>query len=181
MFAPMAIRSLGFVVVLAACGDPHTAGDAGSDAATPDLDQASHDLAGVDMNGVCNALANTAPVVQQTMVNSAMPTPTSGGTIQPGTYYLTDSKIYQGAPAGVVPQQLQEVQMIFGSTIQTVSSVAGSADRHDSRIFTVAGTALTITLSCGGSGSTSIGFDATSTQYTTYIDAAKTVNVWTKQ
>lgn len=149
----------------------------GNDLAPADMvGSASNDMAG----GNCNALANSAPVVQQTVVAQPMPTASTGGTIQPGTYYLTDSKIYQGAPPGVTPVQIQATQLVSGSTVQTVQHITGSPNSlYSTRTYGTAGTTLTITFTCGGTGTAMLGYDATSTQYTTYNDSAKTVNVWT--
>jgi hypothetical protein len=133
-------------------------------------------------SGACNSLVNAAPVVQQTVVNQPMPSPTNGGTIASGTYYLTDSKIYQGAPPGEVPLQLQITQYISGATVQTTQHIMNSPNStHDTRTYTVSGTMLTVTFTCGGTGMGNLGYDATPTQYTTYNGVGKTVNVWTRQ
>jgi hypothetical protein len=176
------VLPVSLVVLSGGCGDRSSdKRDSGaSDAGTADLawpqDLALGDLA---TGGACNTLSNAAPVVQQTMVNQPMPTPTIGGTIAPGTYYLTDSRIYQGAPPGVMPTQVQATQLISGSTVQSVQRAMNSANGYDTRSYSTSGTNLTITLVCGGKGTTTVGYDATATTYTTYNNAAKTVSVWT--
>lgn len=186
------------VVFSAACGGSSTddAGppDLASPAQTTDLlagtdlgggepDMTSTDLATpADGGGGCNTLLNAAAAVQQTMINQPMPTPTTGGTIASGTYYLTSSAIYQGAPPGVTPMQLQATQSISGMTVQTVQrlGMAGN-DLFDTRTYSTSGTTLSIVVTCGGSGSATAGFDATSTQYKTYNNSTKVVNTWTLQ
>lgn len=144
------------------------------------------DMVGVAIDdggaGTCNSLVNTAAVVQQTVVNQPMPSPVAGGPIASGMYYLTDSKIYQGAPPGVVPLQLQITQSVSGATVQTVQHIMNSpSSTHDTRTYTTAGTILTVSFTCGGNASGTLGYDATPTQYTTYNNGGKTVNVWTRQ
>jgi hypothetical protein len=150
----------------------------------PDMAEAGTDLLSPDLAGSnqCNfTISNPAAVVQQTMVAQPMPTATSGGSIAAGTYYLTDSKIYQGAPAGTTPHQLQVTQIISGSSVQVAQYVVGSANTvYDYRNYSTSSTTLTITFPCG-SGSAMLGFDATPTQYTTYNYTGMVVNVYTKQ
>lgn len=135
-----------------------------------------------DGGGDCNSIANAAPVVQQTMVNQPMPSPSMGGVIASGTYYLTDSKIYQGAPPGVVPLQLQITQVISGSNAQTVQRVNNAANsQRDARTYATNGTTLTLTIMCPAAASGTLGYDYIGNQLITYNSAAKTVNVWTKQ
>jgi len=157
-------------------------------AAAGDLAPASNNASALrnqknaDVSGACNAVVNTAAVIQQTKVNQAMPSPTTGGTIAAGTYYLTDSKIYQGAPSGVVPLHIQATQSITGNNMQTVQHVGNSANStRDTRSFATAGTSLSISLVCGGSGMGTLGYDVVGNQYITYNGAAKTVSVWTRQ
>jgi len=168
------------VGMVAGCGGPASSGDAGAG----DLAMAGADLlgAGSDMaGGACNSLVNAASVVQQTMVAQPMPSPTMGGTIVPGTYYLTDSKIYQGAPPGTTALQLQATETVSTTTMDTVQYIVGASNStFSTRSFSTSGTTLTVTFTCGGSGTAMLGYDATATQYTTYNNAAKTVNVWTK-
>jgi hypothetical protein len=178
-----------FLFVLpSGCGDHHGAPlDAGVDmtanldsgGSTDDLSSPATDLAGA----ACNTVSNSAAVVQQVKVNQPMPTPMPGGAaIIPGTYYLTSSQIYQGAPAGVVPLQIKATHVIAGSTIQSVQEIVGSGNAaYTTMTFTTSGTTLTVTTTCGGTGTGMLGYDATSTSYTTYNDAGKTVNVWMKQ
>lgn len=151
----------------------------------PDMAEAATDLLSAgDLAGSnqCNfTISNPASVVQQTTVAQPMPTAASGGSIAAGTYYLTDSKIYQGAPAGTTPHQLQVTQIISGSSVQVAQYVVGSANTvYDYRNYSTSGTTLTITFPCG-SGSAMLGFDATPTQYTTYNYTSMVVNVYTKQ
>jgi hypothetical protein len=180
------------LLVTSGCGDhPGSGGDAGvsesNDFATTadDLSLSGTDMApapnGGDGGSACNSLVNAAPIVKQTLVNQPMPSPTMGGTIAPGTYYLTESKLYLGA--GMMPRQLQATQSINGTTVQTVQHTSNSPDSvHDTRMYTTAGTTLTITFICGGvTGMTTLGYDATPTQYTTYNNTSRLVNVWTRQ
>ena len=149
-----------------------------------DSDLGSSDLAsGADMApDICAMIANGASVVQQTMVAQTMPTPTMGGTIAPGTYFLTDSKIYQGAPPGTTPVQLKATQLVSAGVIQSVQQIVGSSNSvYSTRTYMTSAMTLTLMSTCGVAGTASLGYDATATQYTTYNDSAKTVNVWTKQ
>jgi hypothetical protein len=158
--------------------------DAGPDLATGGVDLASDgaampDLSSTPDGGACNGIPNAAPVVQQVTVNQSMPSPTAGGTIMSGTYYLTDSKIYQG---GGAPLQIQATQAIAGNVVQDVTHIGMAPNStYDTRTYSTSGTTLTVTLTCGGSATFTFGFDATSTQYTTYNNTSKTVNVWSRQ
>ena len=155
-----------------ACGDHPVS----SHTATPD------DAASSNNEGACNNLVNTAPIVRQTFVNQPAPSPRGGGAIVPGTYYLTDSKIYQGAPPGRGPLELQATQVIAGASMKTVQHVGNSANSiYDTRTYSSSATLLTVTFVCGGKGTQTVGFDATPSQYTTYNSTAKTVNIWTRQ
>jgi hypothetical protein len=182
----MNIRSSGcafYLAVSLACGCSSGDQTPPQDAVKADLGSLGGDLSVGDlaMTGACNSLVNAASLVQQTMVNQPMPSATMGGTIQPGTYHLTDSKIYQGAPPGVVPLKLQVTQLISGSSVQAVQRTGSSADTYTTSTYNSSGTTLSVTIVCGGAGMGNLGYDATGTQYTTYNDAAKTVNVWTRQ
>ena len=149
-----------------------------ADLASVDLAPGGGDLAA----DVCAMIGNTAAFVQQAVVAQPMPSPTTGGTIAPGTYYLTDSKIYQGAPPGETPVQLKATQLISATAIQRAQDVAGGSNTvYSTSTYATSGTTLTLTATCGATGTSTIGFDATPTQYTTYSDSAKTVNIWTRQ
>jgi hypothetical protein len=180
--------ALAAILLVSGCGSKSTGGDAASNEPVDML--SASDLSQSDLLGstgdlaidICAMISNTASLVQQTTVAQAMPTPTMGGSIAPGTYYLTDSKIYQGAPPGTTPVQLKATQVVSSAAIQSVQQVVGAANSvYSTRTYATSGTTLNLTSTCGGTGSAMLGYDATPTQYTTYNDTAKTVNVWTKQ
>lgn len=187
----MMLLSGGFALFFPwACADSGSSIDAAQ--TDPDLETTAEDMhtppgiPAMDLGstdaGACHNLVNAAPIIQQTIVNQPMPSPTSGGTIMPGIYYLTESKIYQGAPPGVVPLRLQATRLINGNTVQTALGVGGQPSYlHDTRIQSTSGTTLTTMSVCPGSGTTVAGFDATPTQYTIYGNSEKVVNVWTRQ
>ena len=110
-----------------------------------------------------------------------MPAPTSGGTIMPGTYYLTSSTLYQGSTQTSL-LAVQGTELISATEITRVENINGGADGYIDYAYTLSGTTLNATVDCAGSTATgSEGYDATSTGYTTYVAGSNTVNVWTRQ
>jgi hypothetical protein len=136
-----------------------------------------------DFAGQCNAVANLAPVVTQTISGAAMPTP-SGGVITPGTYYLTDSTVYAGG--STTPFKLQLTWQLSSTTIARAQSLNTGLTKRDSFTYTATGTTLSMTGTCGGSGNGNFGYDASigdaaTTTLRIYVPLASTVNTYTLQ
>jgi len=93
--------------------------DTGSLADTSTVADSTGDTAVVD--GGCNALANTAPVVSVVAVPSAPPTLT-GGTIVPGTYQSTKVEAFTGSggSSGPTGKTFQETVLMGATRVDVV-------------------------------------------------------------
>jgi hypothetical protein len=176
----MARRWTLLTLLFSACGSPSTSPSdlaVAGDSAVPVLDMV---VLSTDLAGRCNNLNNSAPVIQETMVNQPMPMATVGGTIASGLYYLTASTAYQGAATTVGSRKLQITELVNGATVEIVESVNGAVS-DGNRTFSSSGTTLTDTSTCPGNFTVTFGVDGTSAKYTTYDYGVKVVYEWTRQ
>jgi hypothetical protein len=102
--------------------------------------------------GSCNAVVNSAPVTTTTTGVGAAPTP-AGGTLVPGTYYLTALARYV-TDGGTPPSESGNETMVFSLSSGTTyianfaSKQTGGTDDHTTRTLVAAGTTLTGGQSC---------------------------------
>lgn len=76
--------------------------------------------AGTGGSAVCNTFANSAPVVQETVIKGDPPAPV-GGTIAGGTYYETSYVVYTSSSSEMPSAtKHQFTAQISGSTLQAV-------------------------------------------------------------
>jgi hypothetical protein len=133
---------------------PGTEAGQGQDAS---MDAPSNTDAGDGAQGPCNTIANTAPVVIST-IGSGSPPPATGGTLVPGTYYLTGYVVYPSIDAGsngIGLGSIQETVVLSGSTSNVAIASSGSLDggvgpsNALTETLTTNGTSLTIAVTCG--------------------------------
>ena len=106
----------------------------------------------------CNALPDTAPVVQAVAVPADLPTNWQGGKIPNGTYYATQLIHFTGVGGNVGPtgETFQETAVIGGGSSQVVFT-NGTADGGDVRrrnfiLSIVSPSQLMISWTCGALG-----------------------------
>jgi hypothetical protein len=118
--------------------EPH---DAGADA--PAAIDATYLDAIADDGGACNALANTAPPVPETMVPGEAPAAT-GGAFVPGLYYLTKWEIYtgDGGASGPTGNTRAHVMNFRATTYDEVLADNGGTDQRSVRTWSFSGTSL---------------------------------------
>ena len=186
------MKFVSLFVFVAACSTVPSSDDLALDLGRPEVDFAEFlDLSvppdltpPPDLVGACNSLLNGAPPVGQTILAAPMPSPSCGGTIASGTYFLTSSTVYSGGATS--PATLRATWSISSNVLERAQSLNGGADRRDSFTISTAGTTLSLTGTCGGSGNGSFGYDfvvgdAGASQLVEYVDLAKVVNVYTLQ
>ncbi|MBK7579063.1 MAG: hypothetical protein IPI67_02555 [Myxococcales bacterium] len=162
-------------------------GAAGTGGASGGTGGAAGDAGTTDSGGVCNTFANGASPIDETKVATSQPAPT-GGTLVDGTYFLTSYAINTGpgGSAGPTGKKIRHTLVISGAssgtaTLQSVREKLGEAELRTTGTATSSGTNLNIQLTCGVSGSTSIGYTVTSTGLQ-LLDATNTnVQTFTKQ
>jgi len=147
------------------------------------------------MPPVCNTIANAAAVVTDQEVAEGNPTMT-GGTITPGTYWLTEVTDYTGLDGGSGPLAffLQATAVFTGSTIESIEGYGSSSTQivstDYSYTYTTSGTSLQTQFTCGADSNNAF-FDTgdypytatatTITQVTSYISGGAFVYTWTLQ
>jgi hypothetical protein len=133
----------------------------------------------VDMsNGQCNQIAIPTASITITAGTGSLPT-ASGGTIVDGTYTLTASTDYSVGDA-LVGQATAGVMVVANGTIQSVSSGGKGGTIRVNANYTVSGTNLQQTGSCGFSESLSEGFSATATTITLIQATPPIVSVFSR-
>ena len=157
------ISVLLFVLLAAGCGGSTTPLDMSADM----------------MPGPCNELAlPTATItIQQGTGNPPSPL---GGSVVDGTYVLTQSTDYSVGDA-LVGQPTAGQMIIAGGTIQSVLKDAKGGMVTVDASFTIMGTSLQQTGTCGFAGSFSQGFTATGTMLTLIQASPPFVDVFTRQ
>ena len=111
-----------------------------------------------DSSAACNTtVTNTAPVVVSTVLSGPAPT-LAGGSIVPGTYYVTGYQVLPSVDAGsngIGLGSWQETAMIAGTTITEVQATSGSLDggvgpdQFTTFTFSTSGSSLSLTPACG--------------------------------
>lgn len=106
----------------------------------------------------CNALPNTAPVVNKDHDPGAPPTMT-GGSVVSGIYYLTKMVQYNGENGNTAHQ---ETWVLLNGTFQ-----ASTLDAHYSGTYTTSGTNLILNVTCPVTQTVTMPYTATPTQIVT--------------
>lgn len=103
----------------------------------------------------CNAPLNSAPTITRVRVAATLPSGTSGGTIQSGTYYLTKQENYTGIGGASGPRDdRKETLVVDGAQMRWVDQVSdqpGAAlgpERAGAGAFSTNGAMLTVNVSC---------------------------------
>jgi hypothetical protein len=127
-------------LVFAACGGTVENNQAG--------DAAPSDARGTEGGKACNALANTAEVLQVPFVAEEAPA-TFGGTILDGTYVMTSAVEYTGVggPSGSSGTTSQVTIVVSGGIVQ-VAAGGPPPDDHLTVSITTKGSALTYAYTC---------------------------------
>ncbi len=133
-------RCVCIALAFAACGG-NVENNQGGDAATSDVRTGEGGKA-------CNAVANTAPVVQIQYV-AEEPVETFGGTILDGTYVMNAAVEYTGVggPSGPSGTSSQVTIKVSGGTVQVAASGPPPSD-HLTVSITTKGSALTYADTC---------------------------------
>jgi hypothetical protein len=151
----------------------------GCDASTPamplDLSMPPADLMQTECNQV--PLPTATVTIQQGM--GSPPTPMAG-SVADGTYVLTQSTDYNVGDA-IVGLPTSGAMIIQGGAIQTVSKDAKGGTVRVDASYTIMGTSLLQTGTCGFTDSFSQGFTATSTTITLIQATPPIVDVFTRQ
>jgi hypothetical protein len=112
--------------------------------------------------GACNALVNSAPLVNPAYVASIVPA-AAGGAIVDGTYYATANRVYSGVggTSGPSTEQIRVVFTFQSGVVNWVNWHTGlSADIRGTGSLAVSGNLLTITPTCGTGPPEPFGFTA---------------------
>lgn len=136
----------------ASTDDTATATDSGSPA---DADPADASF------NPCAPVPNVGATISKVTHAGAAPTMT-GGTIADGTYVLTAFDLYGGA-TGTSTHKMTLV--LKGGDAVHVDSKDGAADKITYVKYTTSGSSFTMSTSCGGSGSVTVGYTATATTF----------------
>jgi hypothetical protein len=172
----------------ATAGDAMAHGEAAHDGST---DGGSTDDGGADGGGdaplgasadattdgaICGAIMNQAPRVVETFFDASTPPPSTGGTIESGTYFLTSVSIYGGPPlcATLIVSHEVIVTAQTGTSGTSQGNVIFSvgADQFGwgaatiSGTYTTSGSTVTFTSACKDGGVTQSSYTATSTTLT---------------
>jgi hypothetical protein len=139
-----------------------------SDSATPEAageDAAQEAAVDAPMEApapiVCNGLVPGGPSVGETVATSAQPT-AAGGTIAPGTYWLTEIDLYNVDPeAGPPTAQPVRRTFVFDATAMTVqfAEAVASADGGTGAVdtstssYTISNQVLSLSETCPAQGS----------------------------
>ena len=155
-------------------GDTDSDTDGDTDADTDgDNDTDADSDGGTDTDGgsPCNTVSNDASWVDAMQVAADKPTFT-GGTIVPGTYYLTAITIYTGAGGATGPNGagMKLTSVIGSNTVETVANRNGSDFRANST-WSTSGNQFVTTGTCGELGDWSRDYTATSSSVVRYADS----------
>jgi hypothetical protein len=130
-----------------------------------------------DASSTCNVIESDSALVPQASATGPQPAAT-GGTIFPGTYYLTERLTYGGAPDGLFKKRV----LVVDTETKTIDMVEGTAETADGtppltrssatyQVFD--GTLLNLELSCPTPGETSnTRFTAGGATLTLYLTAS---------
>jgi hypothetical protein len=189
--------ALALTFIASGCGDPDkapqapgeagAAGTSGSGSVAGSGGSAGTDgtQAGTSGSGgsagsepACNDLELDAPAWGLTYDPDPQPEP-EGGEIAAGTYFLIEEIVYDTASGIEIPLARSKV-VISGSTWQEVEGApeAGdsSRDRRRTSTATVDGTHLTLTRTCGGTGTEEAEFTATDDSLQLFLtDAGRSI------
>lgn len=125
----------------------------------------------------CNTVSNNAPTVTVNQVAATAPTFT-GGTIVPGTYYVTQASIYTGPGGATGPTGTEKWTVVLTSN----TGQAATSDNVPSNFtWRTSGNQFIMTFTCGASGSQSFSYTATATSSTFILNVDPEVFTYTKQ
>jgi hypothetical protein len=187
------LRAFPLIMVLSACtagsgsfgldGGSSDAGPSNDGGSSPPIDSSappdSATAASEGGSGDCNTLANGAPAITANDSTASLPTAT-GGTVQGGTYFLSDETDYARATNGSGGTN-QETIMIAGSTLQIVKiGVTNPIDRT-SWTFTTAGTTMNLTQTCPSAKTKEWGYSASGATLVTYDAVSNVGKTYTRQ
>ena len=111
--------------------------EAGSEDVVTATDAPAADEASSDGSAACNALVQAATQANMANIMSAAPTAT-GGTILPGTYFLTEVDVYDPASAASPPSPSGFVTtlVIAGNVMNSIQDLPDGSSQTFSETFT---------------------------------------------
>jgi hypothetical protein len=120
------------------------------------------------LNGTCacNALVNSAPLVDPVYVATAVPV-ASGGSILDGTYYLTANRVYTGigGTTGPTGGQVKNTYSLQSGLMNWVGWHTGlTTDTRSTARITTSGNQVTATTTCGSEAGGVQGYTASTSQ-----------------
>jgi hypothetical protein len=129
--------------------------------------------------GACNALTQAAPAITIGTGTGDMPVGT-GGTFVPGTYFLTEMKVYTGSP---VPSGIpfRQTFVLDGCTAQLVEGTNVFKTFTYAPVGTVPNWTMACTSKAGDSAVTISSYTATATTFSLYSTQYKFYGTYTKQ
>jgi hypothetical protein len=111
---------------------------------------------------ICGVLSSPAPRVPETFIEASTPPPSTGGTIESGTYFLTSVAIYGGPPLCATLVVSHEIivtaQTATSGTSQGNLIFSVGEDQYGwggattSGTYTTSGSTITFTNACPGAG-----------------------------
>jgi hypothetical protein len=112
--------------------------------------------------GACTNLTATGSAVFEAMGTGSAPTP-AGGTIATGTYVLTGWTEY--SPATATPSQSRKLTLRLGTTSSELAGIDGNgAALNLAGSWSMSGTTVTTTWTCGSTGPNPQGFTVSNNQ-----------------
>ena len=137
---------------------------------------------GVAAAAACNALPNSASVIQATFVAQSLPSG-AGGTIENGTYQLTEVTYFFEVDAGAAPSETwRQTIQVKGGSFDTVTVRNASVEQRSSGILAASGSQVTFADACPSSTARGpYDFTASSSQLEVYVPSERRRLLYAKQ
>ena len=139
-------------------------GAGGTDTASGTDTAGGTDTSGVDTGAACTPITPAGAIINKDH-DPGPPPAMTGGTIADGTYALTKMVQYNGETGNTAHKD----SMVFAGGNGQVAGLKDGTGPLQSAFFTftTAGNELTLTMTCGGSGTVTLKYTATATTITT--------------